>query len=390
MEKMLQAGKRILKRLNDSGFEAYFVGGYVRDLLLARNSSDIDIATNALPSDVEKLFEKTIPTGKKYGTITIRLAGYSFEVTTYRRDQNYRNHRQPESVHFSTSLKDDLIRRDFTMNAIAEDINGIRVDLFKGQKDISNKIIRAIDDPNKRFKEDALRILRAIRFVGKLGFKIEKKTLVAMKNDAYLLGKISIERIVKELELILKQPHIHEVYKILDEIHFGDVFPELDQAIHLLKNARKNHQIEEVFALGIYPLMHLDKEKWRLSKKQVWMIEEILSMMHILEHQMINPTIAFQHDQSIALIADDLLASYFSNPSQKTRIKDLYQALTIHSIKDLSINGQMIVPMVKKKKDVGRIIDALIEAILYNRIENKQNDLLNYARNLAEALNETK
>lgn len=389
MDKMLHLGKRILKAINDSGYEAYFVGGYVRDQVLNIPSSDIDITTNAHPEVIETIFEKTIPTGKKYGTMTVRLQGQSFEVTTYRMDQNYQNHRQPESVIFSNTLEDDLVRRDFTMNAIAQDINGERIDLFGGIGDISNRVIRAIDDPNKRFKEDALRILRAIRFVGKLDFEIEENTMNAMKKDAHLLGQIPIERIGKELTMIFKQDHIQKVYQTLDDIHFGDVFPDFDQAIHLLKKTHNHHSLEAIFALGIYPQMRFDSKLWRLSNKQAGIIEDILKIMSQLDHQIFNPCLAFQHDKDLVLIADDLLSRYFKLDSQKQKINEVYQELRLDSIKDLAISGQMIEPMVKKKRDIGIIIDDLVEAVLYKRIENTQQALLNYAQNLAEVLNET-
>jgi len=227
---MLVAGKRILKQLNDSGYEAYFVGGFVRDQLLGISSSDIDITTNATPDEIEKIFNRTIPTGKKYGTVTVMIDSFSFEVTTYRMDKAYVNHRHPEAVVYTKSLKNDLIRRDFTMNALVQDVNGEIIDLFDGKSDIFNGVIRAIDNPFRRFKEDALRILRAIRFAGKLHFSIESNTLQAMKQDVGLLAKIPSERVISELKRILKQPYHKDVYQLLDHIGFGDVFQELDQA----------------------------------------------------------------------------------------------------------------------------------------------------------------
>jgi tRNA nucleotidyltransferase (CCA-adding enzyme) len=276
------------------------------------------------------------------------------------------------------------------MNALVQDRDGHIVDLMGGKQDIINHLIRAIDDPKKRFKEDALRILRAVRFVGKLNFNIEEHTLESMIEDVHLLKKIPRERVLKELEMIFNQTHIQNVYHLLDAIHLGDVFDELDQAIHLLKHSNKHYAIEAVFALGIYPQMRVDKNHWRLSNKQQWTIEEVLRLMHVLEYQTINPAVAFQHDQSHILLADELLSQFFNINSQRDEIMNTYNQLTIHSIQDLSITGQLIQPLVHNHKDVGHIIDALVEAVLYERIENNQKDLLNYARNLAEALNETK
>ena len=189
----------IIDTIQKSGFEAYLVGGCVRDMLMDITPHDYDITTSAPPETIITLFEKTVPTGIKHGTVTVINGGFAAEVTTYRTDGEYSDHRRPERVIFVKSLKEDLARRDFTVNAIAYNENEGIKDFFGGREDIKNKILRAVGEPKKRFCEDALRILRLFRFASVLGFTPETETLKAALNCAPLLENISAERISAEL-----------------------------------------------------------------------------------------------------------------------------------------------------------------------------------------------
>ena len=193
----------ILDKLHQSGHEAYVVGGCVRDALLGREPNDWDITTSALPSEVKEIFPRTIDTGLKHGTVTVLIGRESFEVTTYRVDGVYEDGRHPKQVTFTPSLSEDLRRRDFTINAMAYDPGSGLVDLFGGQEDLTDGVIRAVGDPVQRFTEDALRILRAFRFAAQLGYSIDPETLRAASSLSRNLEKISSERIREELEKIL-------------------------------------------------------------------------------------------------------------------------------------------------------------------------------------------
>ena len=193
----------VLEKFNKEGYEAYFVGGCVRDFLLGCEFSDIDITTNALPEEVKTIFRKSIDTGIQHGTVTILVSGESYEVTTFRTEDDYIDHRTPEKVEFVSNLREDLDRRDFTINAMALDSKGKLYDYHNGKKDLTNKIIKTVNNPNERFFEDALRMLRAFRFSSKLGFEIEDSTLVAIKKNAELIKFVSIERIVNEFKKLL-------------------------------------------------------------------------------------------------------------------------------------------------------------------------------------------
>ncbi len=194
----------ILSKLNNNGFSAYIIGGCVRDALLRREPKDWDITTNATPDEVESLFEYTIPTGKQYGTITVVINREPYEVTTFRADSNYSDGRRPDKVTFSNSLKEDVIRRDFTINSLAYNGEEGLIDYVGGISDLTNGIIRAVGEPDKRFKEDALRILRALRFAFKYDFDIEENTFNSLIKNMKLIKNVSNERITSELIQIIK------------------------------------------------------------------------------------------------------------------------------------------------------------------------------------------
>lgn len=222
----------ILKKLGDAGFEAYYVGGCVRDRLMNKPAHDVDIATNALPEEIMRVFCRytVIPTGLRHGTVTVAAHGDSYEITTFRVDGSYSDSRRPDSVTFTNHIETDLARRDFTMNAIAMDVNGKIIDPFGGADDIKNKIIRCVGEPTKRFCEDALRIMRAVRFTAQLGFGIEKNTADAVHEMCGTLNRISHERIRNELDrLICGEGCVDVMLNFSDVI--AAVIPEFSQCI---------------------------------------------------------------------------------------------------------------------------------------------------------------
>lgn len=201
----LDIAKKVLQKILDAGYEAYLVGGCVRDYLLKKIPKDFDITTNALPEDIEKVFfdYRIIRTGIKHGTVTVIFENEAFEITTYRKDGVYSDHRRPDQVSFSTSLVDDLARRDFTINAMAyNEIEGL-VDFYEGQKDLEEGILRCVGTPALRFKEDALRMLRLLRFSSELGFKVEEQTVQGVFEQKSLLERVSKERISEECTKLL-------------------------------------------------------------------------------------------------------------------------------------------------------------------------------------------
>ena len=190
----------VIEKLYENGFKAYIVGGCVRDMLLGKTPYDFDVTTSATPNEVIKIFPKTVPTGIKHGTVTVIIEKEPIEVTTFRTESGYSDSRHPENVSFITSLKEDLARRDFTVNAIAyHSTDGLK-DYFGGLTDLDNRVLKAVGEPTQRFNEDALRILRLFRFSATLNFEMEEKTLSAALKLSHGLQNISRERIAVELK----------------------------------------------------------------------------------------------------------------------------------------------------------------------------------------------
>ena len=245
--------KVIIQTLEAAGYEAYAVGGCVRDRVLGRIPADWDITTSALPEQVKELFHRTIDTGIEHGTVTVMMDKEGFEVTTYRVDGEYRDHRHPEQVNFTGELKEDLRRRDFTINAMAYNDRCGMVDAFGGIEDLKHGVIRCVGVARERFEEDALRILRAVRFAAQLGFEIEKETADAARALAGNLKDISAERIQTELVKLLVSPH-PEMLRTAYELGITRVvLPEFDVMMET-----PQHHPHHMYSVGEHTLKALE------------------------------------------------------------------------------------------------------------------------------------
>lgn len=228
--------KAILHTLQEAGYEAYAVGGCIRDSLLGRRPDDWDITTSAKPQETKALFGKTIDTGIQHGTVTVMRHGRGYEVTTYRVDGEYEDGRHPKEVTFTASLKEDLKRRDFTVNAMAYNEEDGLVDLFGGRQDLEQKIIRCVGEANERFEEDALRIMRAVRFSAQLGFSIEERTKEAIRGHAERLRQVSAERIQVELTKLVISPNPDFLRIAWETGITAVVLPEFDRLMEQPQN----------------------------------------------------------------------------------------------------------------------------------------------------------
>lgn len=239
----------IIRRLHDAGYEAFAVGGCVRDCILGNRPADWDITTSALPEQVKELFNRTIDTGIKHGTVTIMLHGEGYEVTTYRIDGAYHDGRHPDSVSFTASLEEDLKRRDFTINAfVYNNENGI-IDLFDGLSDLENKIIRCVGNPMERFTEDALRILRALRFAARFSFTIDEATFRAAHAIGPRLAMVSAERVQCELDKLLLSDNPGFI-RLLRELELDKIImpelnglPDISELCEALERSPADHYI---------------------------------------------------------------------------------------------------------------------------------------------------
>ncbi len=232
----------ILSRLHGAGFDAYVVGGCVRDSILKKEPDDWDITTDAAPEQVKQVFARTIDTGIQHGTVTVRYKGENFEVTTYRLDGEYEDHRHPDKVAFTRNLEEDLKRRDFTINAMAYSDRSGLVDLFGGVDDLKAHIVRCVGKPAERFDEDALRVLRAVRFCAKLGFSLDPATREAAREAAPSLKYVSAERIRTELEKTIVSPHPEEIRTAFECGITKVVLPEFDAMMEAQQN-NHHHRI---------------------------------------------------------------------------------------------------------------------------------------------------
>ena len=258
--KMPSAVSEIIKKLEESGYEAYAVGGCIRDSIMGKEPDDWDICTSALPEETLSCLgkENIIKNGLKHGTVTIRVDEENYEITTFRTDGEYVDNRHPESVTFVRDLKEDLSRRDFTINALAYSEQRGLQDHFNGVSDIENKIIRCVGSPDKRFGEDALRILRALRFSSVLGFDIEKNTAKSIHKNAYLLMNISKERIMSELIKILEGKNVEAVLIGYSDV-IGEIVPEIKPTIGFCQH--NPHHLYDVWTHTVKVVSGVKSEK---------------------------------------------------------------------------------------------------------------------------------
>ena len=369
----------ILKIFNQNGYEAYFVGGCVRDYLLCEDFSDIDITTNALPDEVKKVFRKSIDTGIQHGTVTILVNGDSYEVTTFRTEEDYANHRSPEKVEFVSNLREDLDRRDFTINAMALDYNGKLFDYHNGENDLSSKIIRTVNNPNERFYEDALRMLRAFRFSSKLGFEIENNTLNAIKKNAELIKFVSIERIVNEFKKLLAGKGNLRSLELLIDSKLNSYIPFFDEVDEI------QDFLSYSFCQSLYILAksnNISFEKLRdlkLSNKEIKKIKEYERInLEFIDNTPLE-LILYKYDKNdIHFIID-----YFGYCDKKEI--DIIN-LPITSFNDIAITSTEIISIIDKSPGpwIKDITKKLEEAILLNKINNTEKNIVDFLEKIRD------
>ena len=371
--KKFNSAINILEKFNEAGYEAYFVGGCVRDYLLNDDFSDIDITTNALPDEVKQIFKKSIDTGIQHGTVTILVNGDSFEVTTFRTEDDYIDHRTPEKVEFVSDLKEDLDRRDFTINAMALDSKGKLYDYHCGEEDLRNKIIKTVNNPNERFFEDALRMLRAFRFSSKLGFEIEENTLKAIKNNAELIKFVSIERIVNEFRKLLTGKGNKRSLELLLDSKLNNYIPFLDEISKITDFSNYT------FCQSLYILSNLNNisfeklKELKLSNKEIKQVKIYEKINKDFIGNVPLEIILYNYDiEDVAFIAS------YSKYCDKEDIEKI--KLPIESFNDIAITSMEIISIIDKPAGpwIKEIIKKLEEDIILSKIDNTRNDILDF------------
>lgn len=355
------ASKVAVETLKSCGFEAFLIGGSVRDFIMGMPVGDIDITTNATPNMVKAAFSefRVIETGIKHGTVTVLIENEPVEITTYRRESTYSDNRHPDSVSFSASLSDDVVRRDFTMNGIAYDFDSGFHDLVGGIEDIKNNIIRCIGDPEERFHEDALRILRAMRFSAVLGFEIEKNTKEAVHDCRELLKNISAERIREETVRLVCGKNAYGVLQEFSDV-IGVFIPELSACVGFSQHNR--HHIYDVYTHSIKAL--------ELSRP------DPIIRISLLLHDIGKPMTAsfdekgemhfYGHPKKSAETAEKILTRLRFDNDTKNKI------VTLVGLHDTPVmTGQNTAP---DRKRIKRIMSQIGKDLIYDLIEIKRCD----------------
>ena len=354
---MYESAIKILNILENNGYKAYIVGGYVRDKILGIESNDIDIITNAKPDELNKIFNKKC--SNNYGCIILPYNGYEFEITTFRKEFYKDNDRRPYKIEYINDLKEDLIRRDFTINSICIDKNEDYIDLLNGINDINNKVIRVISDSDKKIYDDPLRILRAIRFASIYDFDLDNNLISSITKYKDRLEYISFDRIKDELNIIFRHNRANNAFKLIDGLKLGKV----------LKISHKNMIIDCDNYIGVWAQV-LYSDDYNFSKKEKNKINAIKS---IIEKGYIDDYMLYKYDFNIIRTSSLILNI---DIDYKTR----YDNLQIHDRKNIDIDVYDIMKLTSKE-NIDKIYVDLEKQILYNKLKNEKSILIEYIMN---------
>ena len=373
--KILKQVGAALSILSQNGYYAYVVGGCVRDSLLFNIPHDWDITTSALPSQIIACFleYKVIETGLKYGTVTVIIDKIPIEITTYRIDGEYKDNRRPENVLFTDNLKDDLSRRDFTMNAIA--YNNEIIDFFGGVLDIENKIIRTVGESDERFSEDALRILRAIRFSSQLSFSIEKETKKSIIKNRALLKNISVERINIELRKLLLGENFFSVLNEYKEVIF-EIIPELREINKNLENSENDIIIRLSLLLWDLNSFNILKNL-KFDNKTIDMVSKIIENK---DTKIIQDRIELK--KLLNKLSEKILRKLMKiNKLKESLLDDIIKSGECYSLKQLEMTGDDVREHGIEGVKIGEILNEILTLVIEEKLQNNKDACNNYIKN---------
>lgn len=373
----IKTAKGVLYELKKAGYEAYIVGGAVRDYLLRMPINDVDITTNARPHQVNKIF-RTVPTGLKYGTLTVLYKDEKFEVTTYRIDGEYQDDRHPDNVTFSEDVQEDVKRRDFTINGLLLSDKQEIIDFVEGQKDLKAKLIRTIGDPQQRFDEDALRMMRAFYFQSKLGFQIETKTRDAIFELKENLKNVAMERIVNEMIKIIQGEHAKRAFKSMVTTQVHEVLPGLKKGIEHILTMDDMPFVDSFFALcftlndGIVP------KQWTFSNKHRHRYQQAALLAR--KTKVFDAYYLYTYGIDLCLLANKVNFMLNRSKNLKSEIEDTYQNLPIQSELDLKLRATEMIEITGKKagawlKDMQH---QMVLAVLKKEMKNDKESLIEF------------
>lgn len=387
----------ILEKIQAAGYEAYFVGGSVRDTILKLPIHDVDIATSAYPEEIKSLFKKTVDTGIEHGTVMVIDHGVGYEITTFRTESTYQDFRRPDKVEFVRSLAEDLKRRDLTINALALRPDGEVIDLFNGLNDLKNHVIKAVGLASERFHEDALRMMRTVRFASQLDFTIEAQTLAAIKENAALLSKIALERInVEWVKLMLgKNPQTGlKDFLATDLYRYCPQFATQKEALAKLLTITDLHldNEAEVWTLlaasfGYNPqeggqLVHA----WKGSNELKTQVTKALGALTAMQTGDLTPKLQYLTGSEMLAVACRVARLLSLADYSSMAVLLAYEGLPIHNRSELAVNGKDLLMMLNLQPGpiLGQLIEEIEEAVLNRQVKNEKLALLEYGRSLLE------
>lgn len=436
-----QYALEILTRLEAAGHDSYIVGGCVRDSIMGMTPHDYDVTTSALPQETERIFSgyRVIETGLKHGTVTVLSGGNPIEITTFRVDGKYKDGRHPQNVTFTSSIRDDLSRRDFTMNGIAYSPVHGKIDPFGGEEDISNKIIRSIGDPDRRFGEDALRILRGLRFASVLGFEIESETARSIRKNYRLLKNVSAERIFSELKKLLCGGNVLKILLDFPEV-FSALIPQLSPMVGYDQGSRYHnsdlytHTSRAVAAAPSDPAMRIamllhdvgklhcrstdengECHYYGHAEKSARIAEDVLRGLKC-DNSLLERVceIIRYHDIPVEISEKyirrqlsrhgldrlvDILRAHIADDSAKQpfcleRIPKEEQAIALAekisaempcvSLKQLAVRGSDLMEMIPPSPEMGAVLEKLLSEVIDGALPNERAALMKRAREIAD------
>ena len=380
----------VMQQLVDAGYEAYFVGGSVRDMLLHKPISDVDIATSATPQEVKDIFPHTVDVGIEHGTVMVIYHKEGYEVTTFRTEEGYEDFRHPDKVTFVRSLEEDLKRRDFTINALAIGIDDQLMDFFDGIGDLERQCIRCVGDAKERFNEDALRMFRAVRFVGQLGFQIEEETKNAISLLKMNLSKVAVERMKVEFEKMIQSSYRKDALKLFVETGLYQACPLFDgKGEILLKLAEfpiKEMSVLQAWILFVDELKLSDKEvthllkSWKSSNEQIRDVLVGYKTYRARKKEEWNFFLAYDCPYEVACEVEQLLIVQDKSSSMEG-LEATYHSLPIRSMNDIHLNGHDIIRILKLDKKgpiIGQVLKTVEKMILEQSISNDAEVLETY------------
>lgn len=380
----------VVEQIEAAGYEAYFVGGSVRDVLLDHPIHDVDIATSAFPAEIKAIFPRTVDVGIEHGTVLVLTDEEQYEITTFRTESTYQDFRRPDQVSFVRSLEEDLKRRDFTINAFAVQEDGTVIDLFEGLADLEGKTLRAVGNPHERFHEDALRMMRGLRFVSQLGFTFETETFGAILENHALLGKISVERIFIEFTKLLLGDYRKDAIEQFVATECYQYCPGLrEMGTGLLRFAalpKAPFTTEEAAWAVLLDQLGLSEElvgpflrQWKVSNEFRRTCGELVWGLQRRKQATFTPMELYRLQEK-ALVVENLLP-YYGLKGHLAEVAAGLAALPIHSLSELAVNGHDLLHTFQKKPGVW-LKDALAyleQAVVEKTCQNEKLPLLELA-----------